>query len=320
MLPPISEPTGKYRLTEPFLSTEENPILRHPDLPAVENPVIVEPELTVDNVDWQPGSRKFQPPIAVAPFLNKPSVPVLNERIGGKITFFLYVTGSNIDTQKLCIESLKRTLPREYVDLRVIANEIGVDTLNLIRELNPDYVYRHGKRKPRYTAMREAFWDSHNPIKTNYVIWMEDIARVAHLNWFNTLIDDIIKQPDNVGIFGMRKVYPFRLQNNKNPCNWFKSASWYKGVHFLTERGSPAPNGSTVHFCDHWFWAMKTQAIRECNIPCPRIEDRGGDIVIGEQLHQSGYKIKDFNVGKALIYAPASSLKNASGVGKFPWD
>ena len=92
----------------------------------------------------------------------------------------------------------------------------------------------------------------------------------------------------------------------------------------LRTRGSErlAPNGSIVDFAVGWFWALDTVLMQTANIPDKRLNHNGGDITIGAQVHQAGYKIQQFNKGKSLISTPKKT-EGGRRVGgyeeSFPW-
>ena len=50
---------------------------------------------------------------------------------------------------------------------------------------------------------------------------------------------------------------------------------------------------------------MATEAMRAANIPDVRLGHNGGDITIGEQMHQAGFGIRQWNRGKSLVSCPS---------------
>jgi GT2 family glycosyltransferase len=78
-----------------------------------------------------------------------------------------------------------------------------------------------------------------------------------------------------------------------------------------------APNGDTIRYCCGWFWVLRTDMIKKCDIPDLRLRDIGGEIAIGEQLRQNGYRIRHFNAGKAMIY---NSAQSAVLLKSYPWE
>ena len=274
----------------------------------------------VENVPWQPKinppQRQFDNPRQKdirGALLDKP-------QLGGKVTICVLCHGDYFTMQHQCLESIVRTVPEDRMDLRVIANAAGQKTIDYLAKLPVRKIYLHDKNKFKYPAMREVFKDEKDPIETNYVIWFDDCARVSHGNWLNLLAEDISKQPDYVGMYGAKMTYVFKTHRPKDPREWFKRQSWHHGKPFRTRKGNPAPNGDSIHFCAGWFWAIRTDVLREHDIPCEAAIQQGGDILIGEQLYQAGYKIKSFNAGKALVYKPMKEqLPRPSSKGRYPW-
>ena len=65
---------------------------------------------------------------------------------------------------------------------------------------------------------------------------------------------------------------------------------------------------------------MGVDAIKTANIPDRRLNHNGGDICIGEQIHQSGYKMSMFNKGKVFVHTPKKDQGGRRGYEEdFPW-
>ena len=76
-----------------------------------------------------------------------------------------------------------------------------------------------------------------------------------------------------------------------------------------------------IDFAVGWCWAIATEAIRAANIPDVRLGHNGGDITIGEQMHQAGLGIQSWNKAKSLIACPSRENGGRRGYSeKFPWD
>ena len=112
------------------------------------------------------------------------------------------------------------------------------------------------------------------------------------------------------------------LKKGGDTREWFKAADWYKGKDFrIKGQQAEAPNGSVIDFAVGWCWAMATEAMRAANIPDVRLGHNGGDITIGEQMHQAGFGIRQWNRGKSLISCPSREQGGRRGYSeKFPWD
>lgn len=235
-----------------------------------------------------------------------------NPIIGGKFTVCVLCWGNNYDFAKKCLTSIMATIPRDRIDLRVACNECCDATLHLVKSWEPDKLYLNSANKKKYPTMREMFWDSRSPIKTQYVVWFDDDTQVVDADWAGNLANVIIaNHPHGSRLYGAKMHHDISMyaKNGHHPHKWFAAADWWQGAQ-LRVRGSEryAPNGSCIDFVAGWFWAIATEAIRLCNIPDLRLLHNGGDITIGAQVHQHGYKIKNINEGKSMIFTPPKEL------------
>tara|TARA_Y100001938_G_scaffold150895_1_gene244219 strand:+ start:667 stop:2610 length:1944 start_codon:yes stop_codon:yes gene_type:complete len=223
--------------------------------------------------------------------------------IGGKFTICLLLYGDFPDMHKLCLDSLLHTVPAHLVDLRIGSNELCERTLKYLdvleKEGRPFTHYRNEDNKKKYPVMRDMFYDEENPINTNYLIWFDDDTICNRDdNWLARLAEMIIdNHDDGFRMYGPR--YTWNIRNSQ--MDWIKNASWYHGRPFRDGRGNPSHNATKIHFATGSFWALSTEAMRECNIPDPRIGHNGGDYMIGEQLYQGGYKLKSFSGRKQIV-------------------
>jgi hypothetical protein len=105
------------------------------------------------------------------------------------------------------------------------------------------------------------------------------------------------------------------------PDRWFKDATWYQGVQFrLPQTETPAPNGSCIDFVVGWFWAAAVETLHAADIPDTRLNHNGGDITIGAQLAQTGFKIRQFNRNKCYVACPSREGGGRRGYSEaFPW-
>ena len=62
---------------------------------------------------------------------------------------------------------------------------------------------------------------------------------------------------------------------------------------------------------------MKTEAMKVCNIPDPRLSHNGGDITIGEQIWQGGFSIAQFNERRQFVRTSDNSRRGFSET--FQW-
>ncbi len=246
--------------------------------------------------------------------------------IGGKITVCVLCYGDHYDNARKCLESVLATVPVDKIDLRVGGNELGQETLQYLETLPITKKYLHSNNAKKYPVMRKMFWDNDCPLNTPYVVWFDDDTIVKDPTWLDTLCNTIVAN-HNQGfrMYGAKMFHDISMYNKQGhrPDLWFRSADWFRGVSFRA-RGSnhTAPNGSIIDFAVGWFWALHTDVIRASNIPDTRLNHNGGDITIGAQVHQAGFKIQQFNKGKVFISTPKKEQGGRRVGGyeeSFPW-
>ena len=244
--------------------------------------------------------------------------------IGGRFTVCVLCYGPYPDLARRCLGSILTTIPRERMDLRIATNEASDDTLDFVRSIGPDRLYVNTSNRKKYPVMREVFHDPQAPLRSNYVVWFDDDAQVVDPLWATKLAETIINNHKNgCRLYGDKKFHDLTIyaKGGHRPDRWFSGAAWHKGVQFRVRNSErTAPNGSCIDFVVGWFWAIGTDVIRVANIPDLRLNHNGGDITIGAQVAQSGFKIKQFNKDKAIVWCPSKEQGGRRGYEeKFPW-
>ena len=264
-------------------------------------------------LEGRPGQDASQPPkvatapgqTAVVPVATDPRI-FDHEDIGGKFTVCMLFYGPEEyhDLHRRCLESFLSTTPRGRIDLRVGSNALNRKSRDLIQRYVDEGVitkhYRHDDNAWKYPVMREMFYDDSHPITTKWILWFDDDSICDRTPaWLNTLVHHIVQnhQRDNAHMFGAP--YVWTLQQGQK--EWFESRPWYRGKPWRLQNGTPSPNGNKILFCTGGFWALTTEAMRACNIPDPDIGHNGGDVCIGEQLYQAGYRMKSWNAKKQFV-------------------
>ncbi len=247
-----------------------------------------------------------------------------NDIIGGKITICVLCYGPHTDLAQRCLGGILKTLPRERFDLRVAVNKSVPGTVDYLKTLNATKLYINKDNQYKYPMMRKMFWDKENPITTKYILWLDDDTWVVKPNWINSLCNEIVNfHPYNYRMFGNIMYHDLAIyKKGLEPAKWFREADWYRGKNFRVKVGQhEVSNGSIIDFAVGWCWAMNTEAMRAANIPDIRLNHNGGDITIGEQMHQAGFGIRQWNKGKSLIACPTKAGGGRRGYSeKFPWD
>ena len=257
--------------------------------------------------------------------LSKKIANIDDPAIGGKVTICVLCYGPHTNLATRCLTGILNTVPLEHLDLRVATNSVPTATLNYLKKLPVTKIYKHDTNDFKYPVMREMFYDLTNPISTKYLIWFDDDTWVVNPNWLSDLCSTIaVNHNSGFRMYGNMMYHDISMyaQAGHRPDKWFRSASWYKGKDFRSKSGKEeVSNGGVIDFAVGWCWALSAQAMREADIPDRRLMHNGGDITIGEQIHQAGYGIKQWNKNKSLIACPSREQGGRRGVSqRFPWD
>jgi len=262
-------------------------------------------------MEGRPGNRSTQ--VATTPGMPHPAVvpqdPAVFDHpdVGGKFTICVLFYGPDrfFDLHQRCLNSIISTVPQGRLDLRVGSNELNKKSLAMIQGFVDQGIitkhYRHPENAWKYPVMREMFHDPSCPIQTKWVLWFDDDSICDRTPaWINILAQAIIQHHrlDNAHMFGA----PFVWTLKDGQKAWFESRPWYHGKPWRLHNGKPAPNGNKIVFCTGGFWAITHEAIVNCDIPDSGIGHNGGDLTIGEQLYQGGYRMKSFNAKKQFVY------------------
>lgn len=260
-------------------------------------------------------------PVEIASPLNDaPDVPLLdNPILGGKITLAMVLYGNYHQLHVRLLESLLKTVPLHRAQLRVGLNEVCEETQAYLRTWlakgYPVELYNHPENAKKYPVMREMLHSPDKPLRTNYLVWFDDDSYVVQDNWLSTLAETIIHaHPQGYRLYGALFKHSLR---SRTEAGWFQQAGWHRGRPFQDDRQRDTPNGDKIWFVAGGFWACASDVVKSCDIPDPRLYHNGGDITIGEQVHQGGWKIKAFNTGKTHVHSSGAPRRGYSE--EFPW-
>ena len=109
-------------------------------------------------------------------------------------------------------------------------------------------------------------------------------------------------------MLGDLRYHPLQIVHGKDPRDWLKAATWYRGKPFRTAQGIPSPNGNALHFALGWHFAIKTAAMRTSDIPDVRA-GHNFDIALGEQCYQNGFSLGSYNEGKRYVATPPNGRR-----------
>jgi ADP-heptose:LPS heptosyltransferase len=223
--------------------------------------------------------------------------------IGGRFTICVLMYGKYHALHRKCLDSILATTPPDRVDIRVGSNEVCAETDAYLDKLLADGAiqarYAHEENRKKYPVMREMFHDPARPLR-DWVIWFDDDTICdRNQEWLTLLAMEIVRyRPSNYHMYGPVRFYV--LQERQKA--WIKKAAWYKKRQFRDTAGRPAPNGNKVHFASGSFWCLSREAILGADIPDARLGHNGGDVLIGEQLWQSGYRLRSYSSKKELVH------------------
>ena len=245
--------------------------------------------------------------------------------IGGKFTVFVLCYGDYPQLAETCIGSILRTFPRHRIDLRIIGNQVSEKTTEYLQSIGADKLYLFPDNRKKYVAMREVFRDASAPITTNYLLWFDDDTKIVATDLPQQLARTIHANHVAGGrLYGTRMYHDLRAfgSHGREARKWFEAADWWtgKGLRQFGREQHSVENGTCIDFVVGYFWAMATQMIRDADIPDKRLNHNGGDITIGAQIRQAGYKLVSFNTGKSLVWCPDKQNGGRRGYfERFPW-
>lgn len=263
--------------------------------------------------------------------LEDPAFKILDEpQLGGRVTICILSHGDQFEFFRRCIDGIINTVPVHRREIRVALNQPS----SRLRELAIAYtlnnhpavsrLYIADGPRYKYPAMRQMFYDPDAPLTTKYLVWFDDDSYPVDPRWLVRLAETIIpNHREGVRLFGKRCLHDLQLYNKAghNPRQWFEQASWWRHLPLrLGRTDRVGPNGSVLDFCAGWFWALNVDTIRVADIPDTRLVHNGGDITIGAQVRQAGFKIKDFNHDKRFVFTPPKHQGGRRGYSEaFPW-
>lgn len=244
---------------------------------------------------------------------------------GGRLTVFVLCYGPHADLARRCVGSILDSVPPARLDLRLIGNAVCPETEAYLRSVPARRLYLHAENRLKYPAMREAFRDPRCPVETPYLAWFDDDSYAVDPLWAARLAEAVaLNHRHGSRLYGIRFCHDLapHFRGGHRPDLWFKSAPWWREVPFGTRHSErPAdpsgPPGTVVHFVTGGFWAAATEAVRAADVPDARLGHNGGDVCVGEQFRQAGFRLCPFNAHKALVHSSGAPRRGHSEA--FPW-
>jgi hypothetical protein len=282
-----------------------------------------------------PPPASAAPPAPPPPAAPKPSAAAAGDPLaaldhpvlGGKLTVFVLCHGEHPELARRCIGSILSTLPTHRLDLRVGLNQVGPATADFVRRLPPGVLtasYPDAGARRKYPCMRQMFRDPAHPVRTPYLVWFDDDTQAIDPLWPAKLAEAVVRNhPTGGRLYGTPYVHDFGAYRRPghDPLDWARTGTWWKGKDLAFKDGTTfGPGGTCARFAAGYFWAMATELIQAADVPDPRLNHNGGDITIGAQVQQAGFKLVPLNPGKSLVWCPAREAGGRRGFSEqFPW-
>lgn len=273
------------------------------------------PRLLVDNVPWQPTT----PPASVQSQVVSLSRGKLldHPRLGGKLTICVGLHGNYLRFHQRLLDSLLSSTPGSRMDLRIALSGDSEETREYLASLKAAFtLYELPDASGKYAVMRRMFHDPDRPITTPYVAWFDGFCQVRQSDWLNIVAETILKQQLPVGAYSATdRFYPEKLPyvgcSPVDVHRWLASRSWHRGV--------PADQRGGIYYPQGWFFVVSAEAIRKCDLPDETARQTGGDVVMGEQLRQNGYRIVPINLAGSLVRREPQNTRPSSAQSSYPW-
>lgn len=211
-------------------------------------------------------------------------------------TICVLLYGDYLELAKRCIGSIHRRIANQPCELRIGLNAVGEATSHWIKRELAHYpnirVYASEENIFKYPMMRRLFFE--DPITTPWVIWFDDDSHVCDDNWLpDTARFLAAEQHDCIG-------KPYFMCLKPGQLRWIAEATWYRGRPQRMHKGlTPKSN-----FVTGGYWLIRSEILRELDWPDRRLQNNGGDVMLGEALHQHGYSISKFWSGVEISDHP----------------
>lgn len=203
------------------------------------------------------------------------------------ITVAVLLYGDYPELARRCLQSIYRAAAPSQFQLRIGLNAVGEATREYINTLNHDNLSIIESRQNifKYPMMRRMQVEP-GPVTTDWWCWFDDDS-FCHAGWFRQLAGWIRMHPEARWI---GKRYYMHLKPGQ--FDWIKAATWYRGVPLENRNGVPISN-----FATGGWWCCRTNVMRAMDWPDPRLQNNGGDVMMGVAAHQHGVALHQFYDG-----------------------
>lgn len=210
-----------------------------------------------------------------------------------KVTICVCTYGDNLQLLSRCISSILANFDKNFYELRVGCNSCSSKVVNFLKNINVDKLIISEKNVFKNGIMKYLYED----LKTKYVFWFDDDSYVKE-NCLESIIEIADNSKENEAIFGTlgmcKRLY--EIETIIGLDNWIKKQLWYKNKTYPNSEFDYSSKNDGFYFILGGNYFIKTEVLKKINWPSdptgflfsyPR---NGEDIILGEAIHQNGYK------------------------------
>lgn len=226
------------------------------------------------------------------------------------ITVCALLYGDHRDLAARCLNSLLTVREGETLNLeyRVGLNACFTGTVDFVTELanrRPEFatgaIYKSDTNIYKYPMMRSMLWQPPRQVKSEFVAWFDDdsFLTVPVGEWAAHVLETMRR----TGAAMLGAPYTIPLQGAQ--ADWVEDQPWYAGQDVRTP-------GYKVSFVTGGYWVIRTEVLQRFDWPLAALRHNGGDVMLGELLHQQQLPILKDRFGVA-INADAQGVECRAG-------
>ena len=205
------------------------------------------------------------------------------------------------------LASLYKHTPVDRFKLRIGYNGVPLEDIEDMRAFLKPYdnysIFESVTNKFKCPMMKNMLVDV--PVKTDWIVWMDDDIFIEADDWLDRLKADIDKmygrkkheQSKGTRLFGKR----FYMAVDRPRQEWIEAAKWYKQRPVEKHE-----NRHSVPFARGAFWALETAVFNEIGWPDERLTQLCDDIALGAAVWQAGYEMEQSYYGINMFVDPLS--------------
>ena len=215
------------------------------------------------------------------------------------VTVCVLTYGDHHELAFRCLTSIARACPELAAGgVRVGLNDVGdrtvkyVDSLVQHAWLKPENVWRSATNIHKYPMMRRMFYDTQNPLTTEYVMWFDDDSFIKDemIGVRPTFLTQVVQAMEAAAKEVVLCGSVYNIDWAAGQREWVQDQPWY--------RGRALPKKPT--FCTGGWWMARTDALRRLDYPWASLDHRGGDVMLGQALFQQGQRFLQYRKGVAI--------------------